>query len=60
LLDLADLRKKRQPFGKTAYTARVKSVIKTSKAQAVAKNIAKRFRKACQQVDRRGGAAADN
>ena len=60
LLDLADLRKKRRPLGKTAYTARVKGVIKSSKAQAVAKNIAKRFRKACQQVARRGGAAADN
>ena len=60
LMDLADLRKKRPALGKTAYITRVKGVIKTANAQKVAKNIAKRFRKACQQVDRRGGAAADN
>ena len=60
LMDLADLRKKRRPLGKATYIARVKGVIKSAKAQKVARNIAKRFRKACQQVDRRGGAAADN
>ena len=60
LMDLDDLRKKRRPLGKTAYTARVMQVLKTKKAQTVAKNVAGRFRKACKQVVERGGAAADN
>ena len=59
-MDLADLRKKRRILGKAAYTMRVKKVLKTQKAHLVAKNIAKRFRKACQQVYDRSGAAADN
>ena len=59
-MDLADLRAKRRPLGKAAYVARVKSVIKTQKAQAVAKNFAKRLRAACEQVVSRRGAAADN
>lgn len=58
-MDLADLRRKRAPLGKFAYTARVKGVIKSNKAQETAKNYAKRFRKACQQVVDRSGAAAD-
>ena len=60
IMDLADLRKKRRPLGKTAYMSRVRSVMKTQKAQTVAKGFAKRFRKACQQVVERKGAAADN
>lgn len=59
-MDLADLRSKRRPLGKTAYVARIKGVIRTRKAQVVAKNFAKRFRKACEQVIARKGAAADN
>ena len=59
-MDLDDLRKKRRPLGKTARAARVKQVLKTRKAQTVAKNVAGRFRKACKQVVDRGGAAADN
>ena len=59
-MDLADMQKKRRPMGKTAYTMRVKSVMRSQKAQAVAKNIAKRFQKACKQVVARKGAAADN
>ena len=50
LMDLADLRNKRQILGKTAYTMRVKKVMKSQKAQTVAKNYAKRFRKTCQRV----------
>ena len=49
-MDLADLRKKRRPLGKTAYTVRVKSVMRTQRAQTVAKGFAKAFRKACRQV----------
>ena len=60
LMDLADLRQKRRPLGKLAYTQRIRGVIRTSKAQAVAKNFAKRFRTACKQVVRRQGSAADN
>ena len=60
LMDLADLRAKRDPLGKLAYTTRVKCVIKTQKAQTVAKNFAGRMRKACRQVVQRKGAAADN
>ena len=59
-MDLADLRLKRRPLGKLAYTTRVKKVIKSQKAQEVAKNYAKRLRKTCQQVVDRKGAAADN
>jgi len=39
---------------------RIKRVLRTRKAQTVAKRIAGRLRKACQQVADRGGAAADN
>ena len=59
-MDLADLRKKRPPLGKLAYTTRVKNVIKSAKAQTVAKNFAGRFRKTCKQIVDRKGAAADN
>ena len=57
---LADLRLKRRRIGKSAYIIRVKNVMKTEKSQAVAMNFARRFRTACQQVLKRGGAAADN
>ena len=45
---------------KAAYAARVKSVMRSRRAQTVAKNCAAKFRKACQQVVDRKGAAADN
>ena len=48
--------RKRRPLGKTAYVARVKKVMKSAKAQAVAKNMAMRFRKTCKQKVDRGGA----
>ena len=54
LMDLADLRLKRRPLGKFAYIIRVKNVMKTEKSQTVAKNFARRFRTACQQVLKRG------
>ena len=59
-MDLADLRAKRPTLGKTAYIARVKGVMRSQKAQAVAKKYAARFRKTCKQVVERKGAAADN
>ena len=54
------MRKKRRPLGKTAYTVRVKSVMRTQRAQKVAKGFAKAFRKACKQVVSRKGAVADH
>ena len=59
-MDLEDLRKKRRPLGRAACAARVKRVLKTEKAQSVARNVAGRFSKACKQVVGRQGAAADN
>ena len=59
-MDLADLRAKRPTLGKTVYIARVKGVMRSQKAQAVAKKYAARFRKTCKQVVERKGAAADN
>ena len=59
-MDLEDLRKKRRALSKPEYTARIKRVIQTNRAQEVAKSFAKRFRKTCRQVSDRGGAAADN
>ena len=59
-MDLGYLRKKRRPLGKTAYTARVEGVLKSAKAQTVAKNVTGSFRKPCKQVVDRNGAAADD
>ena len=59
-MDLADMRKKRALLRKTAYVARIKSVIQTNKAQTVAKAFAKKLRSTCKQVVKRQGAAADN
>ena len=60
MMDLADLRAKRRPLGKTAYVQRVKSFIRSQKAQQAAKKFAARFRRTCKQVLDRDGAAADN
>ena len=61
LMDLADLwRQKRRPLGKTAYTMRVKGVIKSQKTQTVVGKFTRSLRKACKQAKERGGAAADN
>ena len=60
LMDLADLRAKRRALGKTAYVQRGKGVMRSQKAQAVAKKCALNFRKTCKQIVARGGAAADN
>ena len=59
-MDLDDLRRKRHPLEKAAYTARVRSTMRSWKAQSVAKSYAARLRKTCQQVIDRRGAAADN
>ena len=56
--DLADLRAKRPPIGRTAFQARVRSLCATRKAQCVAMNIAAGFRKTCKEVVMKKGAMA--
>ena len=57
---LADFRNKRTPLNKEEYITRMKGVMRSHKAQIVAKSYAARFRKTCKQVVERDGAAADN
>ena len=59
-MDMSDLRAKRAPMHKTDYVARVKSLIRSARAQEKAKAFAKRLRASCAQVALRKGAAADN
>jgi len=59
-MDLLDLKKKRPTLGRTAYVQRVKSVVRTEKAQHAAKAFARKLRSSCKQVLDRRGAAADN
>ena len=58
LRDLHDLRLGRRPLGKTAYKARVKALLRTKKAQDVAKAKFNRFKKVCQEVVEKKGAAS--
>ena len=59
-MDLADFRNNHPPLNKAAYITRVKGVMRSQKAQTVAKSCATRLRKTCKQVVERGGAGADN
>ena len=59
-IDMSDLAKKRAPLGKTAYIARIKTVMRSAKAQQVAKSFANRLRSACKEIVQRKGAAADS
>ena len=54
------LRQKRSPLGKTAYRARVKNVLKSQKAQTVAKNKFNAFKKTCADVVAKRGAASNS
>jgi hypothetical protein len=56
--DLEDLRLKRPPLGKTAYKQRVRSVLRSKKAQSVAKAKFRNFKKVCQTVWKKKGAAS--
>ena len=58
--DLADLRKKRPPLGKTAYLVRVRRFLKTKKAQTKAAAFASSssFKRVCAEVERKRGGAA--
>jgi hypothetical protein len=57
LMDLDDAVKKRPVLGKTAYRARVRSVVKSKKAQSVGAAQAKLMKRVCREVVRKKGAA---
>jgi len=57
-MDLADAVAKRPVLGKTAYTARVRRVLKSKKAQGVAARCANSLRSVCEIVDKKRGAAS--
>ena len=50
-MDLVDLRKKQPTLDKAAYSARVKSIMHSRRAQTVARNCAAKFRKAKRAMD---------
>ena len=52
----AATREGEQPIGKTAYRARVRSLLRSRKANATAASIAKGFRKVCRKVVANKGA----
>ena len=56
-MDMDDALKRRPALGKMTYTARVRKVVKSKKAQTVAANFAKRLRKVCRAVVQQKGAA---
>ena len=55
--DLRDFAEGVPVLGKVAYRDRIKRLLRTSRAQAVAKNIAKNFRTQCKRVVKAKGAA---
>ena len=56
--DFADLRARRKVPGKTAYTLRIKKLLRSARAQRVAANIALGFKRVCKQVVKNKGAAS--
>ena len=54
--DLQDLQQKRQVIGRTVYIARVRTLMRSKRAQTVASNIAAGFRKVCKTVSKKKGA----
>jgi hypothetical protein len=56
--DLEDLRADKPVLAKAEYKKRVQAVLRTARAQEVAGNCVKRFRKTCQEVWDLDGAAA--
>ena len=54
--DLEDLRNKRPALGKTAWMCRLKRLLKTQKAQNVAKKKFQNFKKVCKVVYKKNGA----
>ena len=57
-MDLADLKAKRRPVQKTASKARVRRLVATDRARAVAKNLVLGLRNVCEEVQRKRGAAS--
>ena len=57
-MDLKDAMAKKAPLGKMVYKERVRGVCRSKKAQTVASNYAKSFRKACAAVVKEKGAAS--
>ena len=56
--DLRDLNMKKAALTKSQYLARVRAVLRTRKAQSVAKNTAKSLKKTCAEIVLKGGAAS--
>ena len=56
--DLHDLVEKRAPLGKLAFKMRVQVVLRSDRAQQVAKSQAKAPRKVCKVVIKKRGAAS--
>ena len=56
--DLKDLRMKRPALGKTAYRARVRSVLRAKRTQAIASRFADNLYKVCKMVKAKRGAAS--
>ncbi len=56
-MDLADLVARRPVLGKTAYKARIKKLLKSPRAQKVAKNFASNLRTVAARVVKKQGAA---
>jgi len=57
-MDLRDAVSKRPVLGKIAYKIRIQAVIRSARAQQVAKNIAKGYMKTCKEVVAKLGAAS--
>ena len=60
LRDLADMKKKRAPLGEKAYTLRVETLLRGKKAQTVAGQCDRKFRRVCLEIIKNKGAAASN
>jgi len=56
-MDLADLKARRRPVQKTALKQRVRALLRSAKAQSVARSCFKSLRKTCQEVLKKKGAA---
>jgi len=56
-MDLADLKAKRPPIQKHALKARVRALLRTDRARAVARKTFATLRKSCEEVVAKGGAA---
>ena len=54
------MKKKRAPLGKEAYTLRVEALLRGKKAQTVAGQCDRKFRRVCLEIIKNKGAAASN